>query len=516
MDHVRPVFAAGPAPLDVRDFGAIGDGLADDSAALISATRAAGRRGIAVPPGAYRLTTDLTVDGPARIVGRIIQPADKLFILTENLDLPSYIAAFGREAGPPKAFAALFAIRCDATLDFRGETVVLDAPFDFARYVPAGLIRFRRGLRRGRISVRPGPRWLSEEDDVLEECRRRYALDLSGFTEIGEVVVNDLTLDLAGCADGIRLPRRRGAARFSDLVVAEPSGCGLADLATGHAPLDLDGCRFIARREAAATGITTSGAPVRFRGCRFERLEPAAVLSGDGHFVSACHFVSPRETGISTALVLARRNARCKISGSVFDGTALIWTDEPDPTAEGVGAAAFAGVTITGNQFTAAGAAAHEAWIVLRSRYERGGVRDLTVTNNQFVAANGVVERAERMETAAGLAATPAAAAGLSWTGNLFVGVERRSANPVTLDFAQRMAEPIWWLDAARRLPFGAAVATVAAARPIGRLLNEEGAAHSEGPAIDIDPTSGLVRLGFSRPVCGRMRVTLTAACDDQ
>ncbi|NNL19073.1 MAG: right-handed parallel beta-helix repeat-containing protein, partial [Boseongicola sp.] len=83
--------------VDVRDFGAVGDGVVDDTAAFISANQAAIGRSILVPEGSYSLTDNVTLEYPVRFVGNVEMPLDKRLILRRNFDLPSYADAFGDE-----------------------------------------------------------------------------------------------------------------------------------------------------------------------------------------------------------------------------------------------------------------------------------------------------------------------------------------------------------------------------------------------------------------------------------
>jgi hypothetical protein len=83
--------------VDVRDFGAAGDGVADDTAAFLAANTAAAGRGILVPDGTYALSDNMTFEYPVRFVGSVTLPDDKRLILRRNFDLPTYAAAFGDE-----------------------------------------------------------------------------------------------------------------------------------------------------------------------------------------------------------------------------------------------------------------------------------------------------------------------------------------------------------------------------------------------------------------------------------
>ena len=57
--------------VDVRDFGAVGDGATDDTNAFIAANNAALGRGVLVPEGSYALSENVTFEYPVRFVGTV-------------------------------------------------------------------------------------------------------------------------------------------------------------------------------------------------------------------------------------------------------------------------------------------------------------------------------------------------------------------------------------------------------------------------------------------------------------
>ncbi|WP_348524097.1 glycosyl hydrolase family 28-related protein [Phaeobacter sp. J2-8] len=62
------------ATVDVRDFGAIGDGTTNDSAAFEAADDAADGREIVVSDGTYRLNSDVTINSRIRFEGTVTMP----------------------------------------------------------------------------------------------------------------------------------------------------------------------------------------------------------------------------------------------------------------------------------------------------------------------------------------------------------------------------------------------------------------------------------------------------------
>ncbi len=72
--------------VDVRDYGAKGDGVTDDSAAFNAADSAANGQTVMVPEGDYLLADNVTMQSPVRFQGRILQDAQYRFILQRDFD----------------------------------------------------------------------------------------------------------------------------------------------------------------------------------------------------------------------------------------------------------------------------------------------------------------------------------------------------------------------------------------------------------------------------------------------
>jgi len=75
--------------VDVRDYGAIGDGTTDDTEAFDAANTAAAGRTILIPEGVFRLNDTVTFDHPVKFVGTLSMPLDKMLRLRRNFDLPT-------------------------------------------------------------------------------------------------------------------------------------------------------------------------------------------------------------------------------------------------------------------------------------------------------------------------------------------------------------------------------------------------------------------------------------------
>lgn len=81
--------------VDVRDYGAKGDGVTDDRAAFDAADTAALGKTVVVSPGNYYIASHLTFENPVEFQGSITMPAQMRLSCTRNFNLDTYTAAFG-------------------------------------------------------------------------------------------------------------------------------------------------------------------------------------------------------------------------------------------------------------------------------------------------------------------------------------------------------------------------------------------------------------------------------------
>lgn len=149
--------------VDVRDYGAKGDGVTDDAAAFEAADAAAfaSGRSVLVSTGTYFLGADVTFEAPARFEGTVTMPANRRLALTRNFDLPTYAAAFGsEEEGFKRAFQALLNFVDHDSLDLCGRRIEVTAPIDMQAAVNNKTsFATRRVIRNGQFDVVDGPAW---------------------------------------------------------------------------------------------------------------------------------------------------------------------------------------------------------------------------------------------------------------------------------------------------------------------------------------------------------------------
>lgn len=151
--------------VDVRDYGAIGDGVTDDSAAFEATDQAAGGRRVYVPQGTYHLAENTSMTSEMDFEGTVTMPDDKMLLLTKDFHLPAYISAFGdEELAFKKAFQALLNNSDHDSLDLGGRKISVTAPIDMAAAVPNKQSGFstRRVIRNGQFDVKSSSAWDTE------------------------------------------------------------------------------------------------------------------------------------------------------------------------------------------------------------------------------------------------------------------------------------------------------------------------------------------------------------------
>jgi len=180
--------------VDVRDFGAIGDGVTDDAAAFEAADVAAMGRTVLVSGGVYRLESNVTFDSRVRFEGTVTMPVEARLVLTRNYDLPSYVDAFGdEELGLKKAIQALFNYTDHDSLDMCGRRVTLSEPLDVhAAVANQDTFANRRILKNGQIQADGSAAWDTEIVTSLATYDATSQLVLANVANISQVPVGSL------------------------------------------------------------------------------------------------------------------------------------------------------------------------------------------------------------------------------------------------------------------------------------------------------------------------------------
>ncbi len=309
IEDVTSVFVRDMISLvDVRDFGAIGDGSTDDSAAFEAADAAANGRTILVSEGVFRLANDVTLESKVQFEGTVTQPANKRFIMQKEYNYESYLNAFGDETiAFKKAFQALLNFADHESLDLGGRRITLDEPLDMQSADPSRTsYATRRAIRNGQFQASDSSGWnatvvtsqgtystanptrlsnvinianvkvgsLVEGAGVGREVyvsgvnvggkiaylsaplydaagtqnftfrRFKYLLDFSGFQSLSQFVLDDIEFQGNGYASGVMLAPSGLTFHVRDCFFTKPKDRGLTSIGTGCQGMMIDRCQF--------------------------------------------------------------------------------------------------------------------------------------------------------------------------------------------------------------------------------------------------------------------------------
>lgn len=176
--------------VDVRDFGAIGNGVANDWAAFEAADAAANGKTVLVSPGTYYLGSHFTFDNPVKFEGQLVMPADQRLSCTRDYNLNTYAAAFGSELeGFRRALQVLFHFTDHNTLDLNGRRIELTAPIDVAALAGISSFGTRRVLSNGLLSAASGSAWDTVTVTAVGTYNTASPKQLSAVTNIAAIPV---------------------------------------------------------------------------------------------------------------------------------------------------------------------------------------------------------------------------------------------------------------------------------------------------------------------------------------
>ncbi|MDA0186112.1 MAG: glycosyl hydrolase family 28-related protein [Proteobacteria bacterium] len=180
--------------VDVRDFGARGDGVTDDRDAFVAADAAAAGREIMVPAGNYFIASSLTINTPIRFEGRLIMPDGARLALNRNFDLKGYAEALGDDVlGLRKGLQQLFNQSDYESFDLCGRRVLLDGPLDVQAIVGnRNTYANRRVLRNGQLAAQSAPAWADEVHTRNGTWSASDARRITGLSNVADIPVGAL------------------------------------------------------------------------------------------------------------------------------------------------------------------------------------------------------------------------------------------------------------------------------------------------------------------------------------
>jgi len=302
--------------VDVVDYGAIGNGNTDNTAAFEAANSAANGRTVFVPEGNFRLANNVTIDTPVKFEGRVSMPDTAVLLLRRNFDLPTYIEAFeDEEVAFKKAFQALLNNSDHETLDMGGCKVNVTAPLDMAGAVPGThSYATRRVIRNGQLEAAASAAWNTEvvtsaaiysagdsktltnvtnvasipvgslveatgvgrevyvrsKDLARQEItlnkplydaegrqnftfrKFKYLIDFGGFNALSKFVMADVELQCNDRCSGIMLSPGGITFHVRDCFISRPMDRGITSIGTGCQGLIVDRCQFLSAEDALA------------------------------------------------------------------------------------------------------------------------------------------------------------------------------------------------------------------------------------------------------------------------
>lgn len=307
--------------VDVRDYGAIGNGVADDAAAFAAADADADGRGVLVSAGTYRLASSVTFNSPVRFEGTVSMAAALRLACTRNYDLDTYTAAFGNEEeGFRRGLQVLFSFTDHVVFDLGGRRVALSAPVDVAALAGIDTLAQRRVLAHGQIealdttafqtttvtsvatyapanpvrltavanvanipvgarvsgtgvgrevyvrakNVAAGtvdlsvPLWGGGGTRTYTFQRYKYVLDFSGFANLSRFEILDMEFQCDGRASAVMLPQTAIGFRFADCTFNKPLDRAITSIGTGCQGMFVDQSQFLSNEQPLAAQARTS------------------------------------------------------------------------------------------------------------------------------------------------------------------------------------------------------------------------------------------------------------------
>ena len=323
IEDVSAVFTRDLVSLvDVRDYGARGDGVTDNTAAFVAADAAANGRTVIVPAGTYLLAGSVTMQNNTRFEGRIQQAAEHRFVLQKGFHYDNYLDAFqDEELAFKKAYQALINFADHDSLDLCGRRILLREPVDMQACDPTRLrFEMRRVIRNGQFQPDGSAAWdpaivtsqatyaiardrqltnvagianiavgslvtgkgvgreiyvmavnvaqrsltLSnalygaDATQVFTFTRFRYLLDFSGYEKLSQFILSDIEFQGLGIASGIMMATDGFTFHVRDCFINRPRDRGVTSPGYGCQGMMIDRCNFISDEQSTPVNARRS------------------------------------------------------------------------------------------------------------------------------------------------------------------------------------------------------------------------------------------------------------------
>jgi len=302
--------------IDVRDFGAVGNGTTNDASAFNAANAAALAQGgsLVVSAGVYNLTSNVTLTVPVRFDGTVTMPASNRLALTRNYDLETYASAFGSEAeGLRRGLQALFHFSDHGVFDLNGRAVDVTAPIFVAENAGVGGSSFvqRRVITNGQLVAVTGSAWTPGVVTSQATYSTSQPYLLTGVANVANIEVGSLVTGLgvaretyvrsknvgAGTVELSLPPGWQGGTRNYTFTrfryMLDFSGFGRLDR------FEVTDLEFVCNAEANCIMLPPSGITMRIHGCNFNRPKDRTITSigtgCQGMMIDECQFLSSEQ-----------------------------------------------------------------------------------------------------------------------------------------------------------------------------------------------------------------------------
>ena len=300
--------------VDVRDYGAMGDGVTDDSAAFEAADADAFGREVLVSEGTYFLGDHVTIENQIHFAGTVTMPDDKRLILQKNFDFETYFDAFqDEELAFKKSFQALLNFSDHDTLDLGGRIISLSAPVDMQAAEGAKTtFEIRRVIQNGQLRPVAGPNW--DPDVVTSQATYSSATpyQLTNVANIANIAVGSL-VEGNGVGREVYVQAVNVAQQSLTLSqqIYDVDGSQiftftrfkyLIDLSgfAKYSRLHFDNIEFYCDGESSAVMLGQDGSLMQFRDCYFNKPRNRGITSiaraCQGMMIDRCEFISNEQT----------------------------------------------------------------------------------------------------------------------------------------------------------------------------------------------------------------------------
>ncbi|WP_283644544.1 glycosyl hydrolase family 28-related protein [Marinovum algicola] len=281
------------AMVDVRDFGAIGDGNTDDSAAFEAADDAADGREILVSAGSYRLNNDVTINSRIRFEGTVTMPESAVLSLTKDFDLGTYIDAFGNEElGFKKAFQSLLNNADHESLDMGGRRISISEPIDMQAAVNnKDTYAQRRHIANGQFYATGDAVW---EPDIFTSQATYSAGDDDKLTNVANVANIPVGALITGAGVARETYVRSKNVSAGEITLSQPMGA-----ATGTQTLTFTRFKYLIDFSGFEKLTSFSFSDIEFQ-CNNKASGIMLAKTGTVFQVRDCFFTRPRQRGITS------------------------------------------------------------------------------------------------------------------------------------------------------------------------------------------------------------------------